>query len=92
MTTMNNPIKWPTRPAELNWAATKDGAPRYMPQIGERVRVALNNLGTGVAEAYFVEAGYLGVKVRLDEPPAWLLKNTGGEPHAYVFGLEIEKI
>jgi hypothetical protein len=63
----------------------------FMPQTGERVRVTMNGLGTGVVFGYFMEEGFMGVKVELDEPPAWFTKQNGHHI-AHVFGTEIAQL
>lgn len=81
---------WPDATLPLQWGPNREGPRPYMPQIGERVRVTINGLGTGRAFGYFTEHGYLGVMVELDEPPAWFWKQTGSHI-AHVFGTEIAK-
>jgi hypothetical protein len=58
------------------------------PKRGDEVVVKMNRLGVGHVDSYFVEHGYLGVKVALKEPPDWLLKQSG-DRFAMVFGAEI---
>lgn len=67
------------------------------PEIGQRVLVTLNGLGHGKVVGYFTAHGWLGVKVQLEDPPDWWLKQTfrralahgtAGVP-ARVFGAEI---
>lgn len=47
-----------------------------IPNIGDRVVVRINNLGVGTVQAYFIEQGWLGVYVRLDNPPSWWVKQV----------------
>lgn len=64
---------------------------KVLPQIGARVRVTFNGLGTGTVVAYFREAGYIGVEVRPDKRPDWHIRQNGDRhPHYLVFGAEIE--
>lgn len=63
-----------------------------IPQIGQRVQIKINKLGAGTVESYFVEGGYLGVTVRLDDPPEWKIRQHKGTKHegiGMVFGIEI---
>ena len=64
------------------WTGTFD------PEIGDRVLIDFNSLGTGIVVSYFCEHGYRGVRVKLDNQPLWH-KNQGNPPYALVFGLEL---
>jgi len=68
-------------PEGLNWSGRTDP-----PTIGETVKC---HLGRGLVQGYFAEAGYLGVKVRLDNPPAWFVKQNGRLCPACLFGTEV---
>jgi hypothetical protein len=62
------------------------------PKIGAHVRARVNRLGEGVVTGYFTEEGFLGVLVKLDSPPEWLIKQNGPkafEP-VHLFGTELE--
>ena len=75
----------------VKWSGRERHAGKPLPKLGDRVRITFNGLGTGTVVAYFVEAGFLGVKVRLDQRPAWHVKQNGhNNPDALVFGAEIE--
>lgn len=50
------------------------------PAIGARVFVAMNGFGTGTVRGYFVEFGWLGVYVQVDNPPAWYVKQLAEDP------------
>lgn len=68
-----------------------DGPP---PPLGARVDIAMNNLGPGTIVGYFYEAGWLGVHVRLENPPEWHRKQTKGtkrEGTTMVFGAELAR-
>lgn len=66
-----------------------------LPPIGHRVLINFNDLGYGIVRAYFVEHGWIGVHVTLEQPPAWHLKQTIGSKYAgqaLVFGIEIKEV
>ena len=60
--------------------------------IGTKVRVNFNSLGTGVIDGYFIEDGWLGAKVTLDNRPEWHVKQNPDRNYALVFGAEVEVI
>jgi hypothetical protein len=60
------------------------------PAIGSKVFSNMNRLGEGVVEGYFVEHGWLGVLVKLDNPPDWYVKQNKGNPLAHLFGTELK--
>ena len=62
------------------------------PKIGERIKVTINKLGYGMVVAYYIEHEYVGVEVKLENPPEWYVKQNGKGSHALVFGAEIEKL
>ena len=73
---------------ELLWSNLKEP-----PAIGQSVRINFNSLGRGAVESYFTEHGWLGVIVKLDDPPDWHKRQTAGkenEGKALVFGIELE--
>lgn len=73
------------------WSGAANGLPEP-PAIGTTVMVKINGLGRGKVEAYFTEAGFVGVQVRLCDPPAWWIKQNKGRPFegvALVFGAEV---
>lgn len=59
-----------------------------VPIVGGKVKVIMNNMGKGTVVSYFVQEGYLGVRVKLHKPPAWF-KKQNKFPYADVFGIEI---
>jgi hypothetical protein len=59
------------------------------PAVGEIVKANFNNLGAGEVLRYFVHEGYLGVIVRLADPPEFFEKQNGGNVPAHLFGAEI---
>lgn len=60
------------------------------PAIGDRVVVNFNGFGPATVLDYFVEAGWLGVEVKLDKQPEWHRKQNGRQTCIKVFGLEID--
>lgn len=74
-------------PGLAQWSATFDP-----PAIGARVQVRTNSLGPAVVTGYFVEAGYLGVIVKLEEPADWYVKQNGGDVPGHSFGTEITEL
>lgn len=60
------------------------------PAIGATVKIYMNKLGTGTVTGYFVEYGWFGVLVALDEPPDWWVKQNGATKKAHLFGLDLE--
>lgn len=67
-----------------------------LPKIGESVVVRINGLGTGKIVNFFIEEGFLGIRVMPDagQRPAWHIKQLAGkEFKGYtVFGAEIDFI
>ncbi len=61
---------------------------KEIPNVGDTVKVNFNKLGTGVVDCYFVEYGYLGVVVDLDEAPDWHREQNGNNL-ALIFGVEL---
>jgi hypothetical protein len=60
------------------------------PAIGSKVTVIINNLGPAVVVGYFVEAGFLGLRVQHDSPPDWYIKQNKGNVVGHVFGPEVK--
>jgi hypothetical protein len=71
-------------PPEGKWSGTIP-----VPAIGDKVAINFNELGTGRVCAYFLEAGYVGVEVVLDNQPEWHREQNGEMSNALVFGIEI---
>ena len=76
-----------TAPTDDKWSGKLS-----IPEIGDRVRITFNGLGTGSVTSYFHEAGYLGVAILLDEQPEWHEKQNGTNKTALVFGAELEAV
>lgn len=78
----------------LYWSNVKP-----IPPIGTSLRVKINQCGWGVVQSYFIERGdangkygFIGLCVRLDQPPAWKVKQQGIERarQMLAFGTEVE--
>ena len=93
----------PYTAAELDvWRGTGS-----IPQLGQRVRVTLNGLGSGTVRGSFLagkvgeaapedpQVRSLGVAALLENPPAWYTKQNAarpaGEP-AFIFGPEVQPL
>jgi hypothetical protein len=50
-----------------------------LPQIGDETRVTMNNIGPATVVGFFKEEGFVGVMVRLQDPPAWLVRQLKTE-------------
>lgn len=64
-----------------------------VPARGEKVFVNMNGFGSGTVHSYFLEHGWLGVRVVLDVDPEWHVKQSKGtkyEGSALVFGAELK--
>jgi hypothetical protein len=73
---------------KLVWSGDK-----MPPAIGDRVVATVNRIGAGVVESYFREHGYLGVAVRVENPPDWFVKQNKGkwyEGVALIMGAETQ--
>ncbi len=73
----------PEPPADAKWSG---GA---VPKRGDQVTINFNGLGQGVVTDYFVEHGYLGLRVKLDQQPKWHADQNDRWPYALVFGKEV---
>lgn len=76
----------------LDWGPFWSGR-EEPPSVGARLSLAVNNFGWAIVTGYFVEHGFLGVKVVLDDPPEWLVKQCEREkrdPAPMLFGNEVE--
>jgi hypothetical protein len=66
------------------------------PKIGAKVKIYMNNFGAGKVVGYFAEYGWLGVLVKLSNPPSWWRQQTrdrGADPaktNGHFFGLDLE--
>jgi hypothetical protein len=57
------------------------------PAIGAGVWCVVNGIGPCTVTGYYTEGGYLGITARPLTPPAWLVKQGGGDK-VYLFGVE----
>jgi hypothetical protein len=75
--------------SEVKWSG--GNAP---PDIGASVDVKMNSLGAAIVAGYFVEDGWLGVTVRLSDPPDWWKRQNEGKLNrlAHIFGAEIRSM
>lgn len=73
-------------PARAKWGKCAFASP---PPIGTRVRVKINQLGTGTVQGYFIEHGWVGVHVLPDARPEWHLKQNPTQEYYLAFSAEI---
>lgn len=71
--------------SEAKWTGT------FTPKKHQRVNVRMNGLGVGRIAGFFEECGFQGVIVKLEDAPDWHKRANNGDPHAWVFGREIEE-
>ncbi len=71
------------------WSGDPDQHPNP-PAIGSQVKIYMNGLGEGLVVGYFVEYKYLGIEVTLANPPAWYVKQNGGNMVARLFGVDLK--
>lgn len=85
-----------TCPEGIKWGVLADNAKAVLtpPVIGSRVHVAINGMGTGTVESYFVEHNWLGVCVKLDSIPEWKRNQQDKDRAqvALVFGPELRQV
>jgi hypothetical protein len=62
------------------------------PPVGEKIMLTINSLGEAAVVGYFGQDGYLGLRTKLDNPPAWYLKQNGGNKVGHVFGPEFKPL
>lgn len=60
------------------------------PPIGSMVVINFNELGRGKVEGYFVEGGWLGIRVKLAREPQWRKKQKVSGKPALVFAPELK--
>lgn len=71
---------------------TKWSNRKPVPAIGATVAINFNDLGHAVVLGYFVEAGWLGLQVRLLDPPEWQVRQNGIGSPSYIFGAEFDLV
>lgn len=59
------------------------------PAVGTVITVKINGIGQATVVGYFTEGGYLGVLNQPIDPPAWYIKQNGGNVVGGAFGPEI---
>jgi hypothetical protein len=77
----------PVKSEALIWAG-----PVAPPPVGEKIKVSMNGLGNGDVVGYFSQEGYLGLRVQLDNPPGWYVKQNKGNPVGHIFGPEFKPL
>ena len=84
-----NPENTGSKNYDLKWSGD------FIPMIGDRIYVSVNSIGYGKVVGYFQEDGYLGVEVKLEDPPEWWIRNQEEFKNTrmlcYVFGAEIKR-
>lgn len=68
---------------------SNDDAP---PAVNERIELRINCLGKAVVQGYVVICGYLGVMVKLKNPPDWFVRQNGGNVSCVAYGAEIQRL
>lgn len=71
-----------------HWSGRATDGLTCPPSIGMSVW-ARGDLGFGKVVGYFVEFGYLGVELRLTDPPSWWMKQNWPNAKARLFGAEL---
>lgn len=59
------------------------------PIVGDTIQIKINGIGLAKVTGYFIEGGYLGVLNQPIDPPAWYIKQNGGNVVGGAFGPEI---
>lgn len=74
-------------PGSFRWSGKKPP-----PKIFEEIDVDANNFGRCTVVDYFVDEPWLGIVLRIHNPPGWLLMQTNGRSESHLFGAEIEYV
>ena len=63
-----------------------------IPEVGEKVNVTMNSIGTGTLLAYALIHDFIALIVDVDEPPEWLEKNYRDYDNdlSIIYGAEVE--
>ena len=64
----------------------------FIPEIGETVLAAINNIGRCKVIGYYRENGWIGVIALPENPPKWFIQQNGENAACGLFGVEIRKI
>jgi hypothetical protein len=73
-----------------DFQGAKWSGPAQIPSLETKVNINFNRIGSGTVIGYFREYDYLGLMVRVDNPPEFQVKQTGlKHPIAFVFGCDI---
>jgi hypothetical protein len=59
------------------------------PEIGDRINVRVNWIGTCTVLRYFVEHGYLGILALPDKCPEWM-REQNGTTKVHLFGIDLD--
>ncbi|MTJ93906.1 MAG: hypothetical protein F8N36_13770 [Desulfovibrio sp.] len=62
------------------------------PAKGSYVHCRINAIGPCIVTGYFTEDGYLGILVKLLDPPAWHIRQQGYNTTAHLFGPEFSML
>lgn len=73
---------------DVRWSGGAKGF-QVPPVPGDRIKVTMNGIGPAVVLGRFEEQGYLGLMVLPDNPPEWLVKQSGASTPVGVYGAEI---
>jgi hypothetical protein len=70
---------------EIKWSGKMP-----VPEVGDRINVRMNGFGPSTVMGYLPLHGWLGLAVRPDVRPDWLIKQDPERHVILVFGAEIE--
>ncbi len=73
----------PASEGKVRWTG-----PAAPPAIGTAVVATINNCGPATVTGYFTQDGFLGLLVKLSDPPAWHSRQNKGDPTGHLFGPE----
>jgi hypothetical protein len=80
---------------ESNIAGTDDrwSGDIEVPEVGDRVVVAVNRIGPGTVVGYCVMDNWIGVIVDVDDPPPWLVESHKRYDMdlSVAYGIEVRK-
>lgn len=65
----------------------------HPPKVGAIVNLKVNQIGPAAVRGYFLEDGWLGLKVFPLDPPDWYVRQNGlDKPLAFVSGKDVEAV